>query len=277
MAFIRPSLILQAMLVPEEYNDATAREIKRSYMHIAQSIVKELPAEEENEGNIMQFRIRMMKPYWDLSDPAAEELWSNVMPQWLQNQTRNVSTAMHNFNTVNHPRGAKNVSYEWADFEFNNHALIRVKTDGENRVPVDMVKVAGDVRRLLNAGAFGEGEITRVRVPSLASIAEQKAAYEALKEEVRLEQEKLDEDALLRETAAMEVTPDELADAIEGAPFVAEGAASEDITAAEEAAPEVAEPAVTQVPTLPPFELSYRVWGIEFADGTVKEYESTLA
>ena len=120
MPFIRPSLVLQAMLTPANYTPETEREIKRSYNFIASAIVKQLEGDAAADGNIMQFRIRLMKPYWDTSDAAARELWDAVMPRWLHNQALNVTTAMRNYNTVTHNPGAKNVTYAWADFEFNN-------------------------------------------------------------------------------------------------------------------------------------------------------------
>ena len=77
----KPSLVLQVRLRPEEYSDTAAAEIKRSYMYLAQSVVSELDEGERAEGNLMRLNVRLMKPFWDASDPAAEQLWrASFMP-----------------------------------------------------------------------------------------------------------------------------------------------------------------------------------------------------
>ena len=255
MAFIRPSLVLQAMLVPEEYSIDEEKEIKRSYMHIAQSVVRPWDADKAGEGNVMQFRIRLMKPYWDEADPAAAELWDAVMPLWIRNQAKNVSTAMHNFNTVDHPGAAKNISYEWTDFEFNDNATIRVKTEADNTIGADMPALAAKVRHLLCSGALGERKPALIRVPSRESIADQLAAYGALRAQAR--------DANKAREAALA--------AAEAAAAAAE---------AGEISPEEAEAAKAAVPaavTVPPFAYDYSVWGLEYADGSVVQFDSRNA
>ena len=130
----KPSLVLQVRLRPEEYSDTAAAEIKRSYMYLAQSVVSELDEGERAEGNLMRLNVRLMKPFWDASDPAAEQLWRASFMPWLVNATRNMSTAMHNYNTVLHPLGAGNVTYQWADFDFAPHAVLRLKVDNGESV-----------------------------------------------------------------------------------------------------------------------------------------------
>ena len=178
MAFIRPSLVLRALLRPEECTVPTAREIKRSYSFIASCLVEPQKEGEEDDGNVMRFHIRMMKPYWDTSDPKARELWDAVMPRWLRNQALNVTTAMNRYNTIRHSDGAQNVTYSWADFEFNTFATLRVKLNSDNTLDADVVALAEKARRLLNAGAFGEEPPVLVRIPSKASLAAQVAEYE---------------------------------------------------------------------------------------------------
>ena len=173
----KPSLVLQVRLRPEEYSDTAAAEIKRSYMYLAQSVVSELDEGERAEGNLMRLNVRLMKPFWDASDPAAEQLWRASFMPWLVNATRNMSTAMHNYNTVLHPLGAGNVTYQWADFDFAPHAVLRLKVDDENRIPSEAPAFCDKARTLAAEGAFGEN-VARVRIPSRASIAAQEAAFE---------------------------------------------------------------------------------------------------
>lgn len=304
MPFIRPSLVLQAMLVPEEYSEDTAKEIKRSYMYIAQSIVKELPADQAKEGNIMQFRIRLMKPYWNEADPAAAELWDAVMPHWLRNQVVNMSTAMHNYNTVTHPGQAKNVQYAWADFEFNDNATIRVKMTDDNTLGADIPALAAQVRHLMAAGAFGEDKPALIRVPSLASYTAQREAWEAQVAEAKRINDEADraeaeaaEEAKAQEQAAEAGAAAGAeadakgaaaqADGTEAAAGSAAGAVVEERPQSEEAAPEGAaaaeaaddaanatQPREIRRVEVPAFELDYRVWGLEYPDGRVAEFQA---
>lgn len=125
----------------------------------------------------MRLNVRLMKPFWDASDPAAEQLWRASFMPWLVNATRNMSTAMHNYNTVLHPLGAGNVTYQWADFDFAPHAALRLKVDDENRIPSEAPALCDKVRTLAAEGVFDEN-VARIRIPSRASLAAQEAAFE---------------------------------------------------------------------------------------------------
>lgn len=238
----KPSLVLQAKLQPEEYSEAAAAEIKRSYMYLAQSLVSAHDKDNADEGNVMRLSIRLMRPYWDPADDGAEELWQASFMPWLTNITRNLSTAMHNFNTVMHPLGSGNVTYTWADFDFGPHGIFRVKIDDENRIPADAPTLMDRARRLAAAGTFEE-DVALVRMPSTTSEEAQRQAFEA---------------AL--------------------ASYQQECAAWEQARAAAEASTDNAEvPDPGPAPVEPVFTRDYTTWGIEYADGTVKEFDSTSA
>lgn len=313
MAFIRPSLVLQAALKPADFTADNAKEIKRSYLFIAQSAVKEQEPEDAAEGNVMQLRIRMMKPYWDTADAAANELWDAVMPKWLRNQMVNVTTAMRQFNTVHHTGAATNLAYDWVDMEFNDHALIRVKTNEDNTVSADVASIASRVRRLMGEGAFGEEKPQVIRVPSRASIAAQKAEYEALCAQIReanaraqaadaaaraAEEEAVDEEAAAIEAAVAEFAEEHQEALVasmdtEGAEEIvleapAAGTAevvvdfvhgtvggTEDLPDDEDDADDTG--AALDYTPIPPFTLDYSVWALEYADGRVVEFDSAQA
>lgn len=283
----KPSLVLQVKLSPEEYSEAAAAEIKRSYMYLAQSLVAELDEDERAEGNLMRLNVRLMKPFWDPSDPAAEELWRVSFMPWLANATRNMSTAMHNYNTVLHPLGAGNVTYQWADFDFAPHGVLRLKVDDENRIPSEAPAFCDKVRALAAEGAFGEN-VARIRIPSRASIAAQEAAFEEEQARYRAAlaaqggtAESENVDAALTGADDVSVEPaseaGEVAETVEAteaaeAAQVAEAADAAEPTDAAEAdtAADAADGALTE----PVFNLDYSVWGIEYADGTVVEFDS---
>ena len=281
MAFIRPSLVLEARLKPQDYTPETEREIKRSYSFIASAIVRVLDETEAADGNVMRFHIRMMKPYWDTSDAAACELWDAVMPRWLGNHALNVTTALNRYNTVGHPAGAGNVDYEWADFEFNTFGTMRVKLNDDNTLSADVPALAEKQRRLSNAKAFGEEQPVLVRMPTKASIAAQIAAYEELKRQAA---EARAAAAAAAEAAAAEPEPapsEEPAEpALDAAVSASDGTVVIDAEAVAAPLPplEEEEPApAVQVPAVPPFALDFSVWGLEYADGRVVEFDSATA
>lgn len=282
----KPSLVLQVRLRPEEYSDTAAAEIKRSYMYLAQSVVSELDEGECAEGNLMRLNVRLMKPFWDASDPAAEQLWRASFMPWLVNATRNMSTAMHNYNTVLHPLGAGNVTYQWADFDFAPHAVLRLKVDDENRIPSEAPAPCDKVRTLAAEGVFDEN-VARIRIPSRASLAAQKVAFEEEQARYRA--------ALAAQNEAAEAAEEILADGAEAdaqaeaagsveepeavqASATAEDAstAEADTTAAADATAAAAETSEAAGDALaePVFNLDYSIWGIEYVDGTVVEFDS---
>ena len=285
----KPSLVLQVKLSPEEYSEAAAAEIKRSYMYLAQSLVAELDEDERAEGNLMRLNVRLMKPFWDPSDPEAETLWQASFMPWLANAARNMSTAMHNYNTVLHPLGAGNVTYQWADFDFAPHAVLRLKVDDENRIPSEAPAFCDKVRTLAAEGAFGEN-VACIRIPSRASIAAQKAAFEEEQARYRAAlaaqggtAEGENVDAALTGADGVSVEPaneaDEIAEIVESteaaeAVQVAEAADAVESaeTAESDAATEASEDALAE----PVFNLDYSIWGIEYTDGTVVELDSRI-
>lgn len=251
---VRPSLVLQVELLPEEYSEDAAAEVKRSYMHMAQSLVKEAPEADCDDANLMRLCIRLMRPYWNENDPDEQSLWEGSMRRWLQNITRNISTDMHNFNTVMHPPGTGNIVYNWADFEFDDNAVFRVKVDADNRIDSAIPQVIEKARSLLSAGAFGDGEIARIRIPSLASYQSQ---LQAAQEAQEAQQDAPAEDGTETEHAEEQEVSEE---------------ASEPATDSAEEDGEVEE--IEESDATPRFDIDFSVWGIEYADGSIHEFDS---
>lgn len=236
----KPSLVLQVGLVPECYSEAAVAEIKRSYMYLAQSVVRGLEGDEASEGNLMRLSIRLMKPYWDASDAAAQQLWDRSFMPWLANAARNMSTAMHNYNTVLHPLGCGMVEYGWADFDFGPNGVLRVKVDDENRITPEAPLLCDRFRALSGQGSFGQG-VRLVRTPSVASLETQRQAAE----EARRAAAQAAEDAPAQEDGACQPEGDQ--DAAE--------------------APQADLPCPAPV-------LDFSQWGIEYEDGSVEELDS---
>ena len=123
------------------------------------------------------------------------------------------------------------------------------------------------VRDLMNEGALGEG-IACVRIPSRASYEAQLAAAEAAQAQAEAEQA-----AGTAEEQAAEVDEAAGQEAVAAADVVADGEAAEFAEAGEADAAEQPEPAFA-APVLPAFDVDYGTWGIEYADGTVREFDA---
>ena len=259
-AFIRPSLILRMDLDERLFSDEQVADIKRSYSYVAPSLVQShAPADEARVENIMRFMIKLHRPYWDKSNADAEELWQGVMPKWLHNMFAKVSNTITAANNIHAENGEPAFPYHWLELEFSDNALMAVKTRSDSSFPAEGVDMVERVRDLMNEGALGEG-IACVRIPSRASYEAQLAAAEAAQAQAEAEQA-----AEIDEAAGQE--------AVTAADVVAEGEAAEFAEAGEADAAEQPEPAFA-APVLPAFDVDYGTWGVEYADGTVREFDA---
>ena len=274
-AFVRPSLILRMDLDERLFNDEQVADIKRSYSYVAPSLVQSHePADEARVENVMRFMIKLYRPYWDKSDAAAQELWQGVMPKWLHNMFAKVSNTITAANNIHAENGEPAFSYHWLELEFGDNALMAIKTASDSSFPADGVEMVERVRDLMNEGAFGDG-VACVRIPSRASYEAQLAAAEAAEaERVAAEQ------AAATEKAAAQEAAEQVAAGTE--PAAAEVAEAASAQAADEVAPadaddqaaeEQPEPAFS-APVLPAFDVDYGTWGIEYADGTIREFNA---
>ena len=266
-AFIRPSLILRMDLDERLFNDECVSDIKRSYSYVSPSLVQaHKPVDGQRPGNVMRFMIKLHRPYWDKSNADAEELWQGVMPKWLHNMFAKVSNTITAANNIHAENGEPAFPYHWLELEFGDNALMAVKTGSDSSFPAEGVDMVERVRDLMNEGALGEG-IACVRIPSRASYEAQLAAAEAAQA-----QAEADQAAGVAEEQAAEVDEAAGQEAVAAADVVAEGEAAEFAEAGEADAAEQPEPAFA-APVLPAFDVDYGTWGIEYADGTVREFD----
>ncbi|ACV22709.1 Uncharacterised protein [Slackia heliotrinireducens] len=259
MSLVRPSTIIQIMLMPEDYRDGVDVELKRSYIHLAQAIVSELPEDARDDGSIMRLSARLMKPFWDTDDPAACELWNVSMMRWLRNTTRIMSNDMKQYNECAHPGGLPAINYSYVDFDFGRgKGVFRIKLLDENQIPENAPHMVSKGRELLNDQAFGDADIVLVRMPSKASYTRQLEAF--AEETAAYEEEKRRREQLAAEAEDMQAEHAQDPSA-SGDRLAVDGG---DADAASEPEPLVK----------PEFTLDYSVWGIEYADGTVLEFDA---
>lgn len=177
MPLPRPSVVIKASLDPQLCSEAMEREFKRSFMIIAQSLVTPLSPEEAAEGNRLRLCVRMHQPYWNCADPDAQALWEGSLSRWLENLLRNLNNTMRTFNQVLHPAGAGNLDFAFVELEFGDNALVRFALMG-NQLPSNAAAMVEELRRLMAGGAFGEGEVAAVAIPSDDSLAARRLALE---------------------------------------------------------------------------------------------------
>ena len=258
-AFIRPSLILRMDLDERLFNDECVSDIKRSYSYVSPSLVQaHKPVDGQRPENVMRFMIKLHRAYWDKSDEAAQQLWEGVMPKWLHNMFSKVSNTITAANNVRAENGQPAFPYHWLELEFGDNALIAVKTGSDSSFPADGVDMVERVRDLMNAGALGQG-IACVRIPSRASYEAQLAAAEQAQAEAAVAAEQ-GESAGQKDQQAVDVAAADEGEAVVAADQVADVA-------------DAAEPAFA-MPELPAFDVDYGTWGIEYADGTVREFDA---
>ena len=236
-------MILQMDLDERTCSDEVIAGIKRSYSYVAPTTVATHEPGEGPARNVMRFRIRLHRPYWDKNDPDAEKLWSRMMPTWLRNMFHKVSSTIVAAAKVSHRQGEPVLEYAWVELEFGDNVLVAVKTADDSSIPEEAVGWVERVRDLMGESAFGDEPPVCVRIPSPASLERQRALA----------------------LAELEAAAAAKADAVAGDGAVAAEAA------------ETAEAA--EVPPIeePKFTVDYTVWGIEAADGGVREFDSGAA
>lgn len=279
-AMVRPSLILKMDFDERAYNDEVKSEIKRSYSYVAPSLVETHEACDGRPENVMRFTIKVHRPYWDMNDEASQELWEGSMVKWLHNMLAKVSNTMMAANTQHKNRGERTVDYAWLDLEFGNNLTIRVKLNADSSIPENTYDIVAAVREAACAGALGDNPVM-VSVPSYESWSAQLAAVEAelaaqaeaeaaaAAEAAAQEAEALGDDQAAETDEIVETGElAESADDVEGA----DDAETADDELEGEEADEIEE--LPEFPPFPDFEVDYRTWGVEDADGAIREFDS---
>lgn len=273
-AMVRPSLILKMDFDERAYNDEVKSEIKRSYSYVAPSLVETHEACDGRPENVMRFTIKVHRPYWDINDEASQELWEGSMVKWLHNMLSKVSNTMIAANTQHKNRGERTVDYVWLDLEFGNNLTIRVKLNADSSIPENTYDIVAAVREAACAGVLGDN-LAVVSVPSYESWSAQLAAVEA---ELAAQAEA--EAAAAAEAAAQEAEVsggDQEAETDETVEVVEDAEAVDDVESADDELEDEETDETEELPEFPPFpdfEVDYRIWGVEDADGVIREFDS---
>ena len=308
MATIHPSMIIRMNIDSREYSETLREEIRRSYAYVSTAVVNPVDVESDEIQNTMQLDVKLHKPYWDENDAAQQETWNAGMEKWLHNMFVKLSGTVQGANATYQEHGKNPLFYAWTEVKFGNDALITFKTPQDCGLGDAHVARIADVRHLLCAGAFGSN-VARVRIPSLASYQEQArklveadkakaAAQEHVQRLAQAEQEipadmaaaakanvpgevvVLQSDAAMLRKSEWAKRHDNVDTADNAEPSAQEETAENpmpetpgtpDAVSAEQHSDTAAEP-ITQ--TYVNFDPDTRIWGIEYANGNVRQYDS---
>ena len=273
-SMVRPSLILKMNLDEHIYSDETIADIKRSYSYVAPSVIEQHETGDARPENIMRFRVKLHRPYWDANDAASCEQWDKVMPKWMHNMLYKVSSTITAVNKVRKERGQILIPYMWLEMEFNNNVTIALKTASDSSLSYDYIEFIEEARKLMAQGAFGEESIARICIPSKESYeAQLKEAEEAEEAAKAAEAQEAAEGS---EGAEGEAVEGEVESLCEDAPAVQDAEDAPAVQDAEDAEATEDAPAF-EWPKLPEFDVDYSIWGIEYANGTVRSFNSVKA
>lgn len=293
MSRVRPSLILHADIDEREYNDDLVASLKRSYAYVSPMVVASHEPAADDVENVLRYDIRMYRAYWDESDPEAAAQWDEVMPKWLHNMFYKVSSTITASNKMSSTHRTKPLYFAWTELQFGDNVTFAFKTKEDCSLDDTYLEFVQQGRRLMNDGTFGS-DVAAIRIPSRASYEQQKLAI--IEEQRRKAEEEAAAAAAQDEEHASEIPVDADQDAVsttnDGESPTGENAlttsasaavagksaqqgdegdaadAGEAIEASEE---EQAEPELPHVN----FDPDTTIWGIEYADGSVREYDSS--
>ena len=305
MARIRPSLILRADIDEREYDDDLVAMIKRSYSYISPSVVASHPAISDDVENTIRYDVKLYANYWDEADEAAQANWAEVMPKWLHNMFYKVGNTIVATNKQARKSRNRPLFYEWTELQFGDNMTFAFKTREDCSLDDTCIGQVELGRHLLCTGELGQG-VACIRSPSRASyeaqklsiVEERRRAEEEAKAAAMTEAQAAEGEAAAADTAAegedasgSPAAPDvqepiaELQEALDHAAGAQQAhaleaqdrAGGEDAEAAEAVPEGEPEEAVEEEkPSLPHvnFDPDTTIWGIEYADGTIREYDT---
>ena len=254
MPKIHPSFITRMSIDSRLYTEALAQDIKRNFNYVGVNYTEPVSIETQELQNTIQIDVILHRNYWGADAEGAEELWAGDLGEWLKNIVYKVSNNITARNTTSLEYHEPIVDFTWAEFRFGENGLFRFKTQKDCSIAKDTVDVIIAGRKLIVSGALGEN-VSSICIPSPESYAAQRDAIMA-----EAAAQKADEQA------AAETTDEALTEPVQTGDDMDTTAEETEITpeASEEKA---AAEAIN-------FDPDTTIWGVEYADGTRKQYDS---
>lgn len=277
MALPHPSLTLVLDIDERLDSEELRLEIGRCYTHVCLTLVRTHPACEGEPRNIARFLVKMgTRSYWNSSDEGADELWNGIVERWIGNELYKVGNNMRIFNRRQLDAGREPLDFHWVELDLQNGRIaVLLRCDSTSAVDPEASKTVTTLRDACNKGALGDGAV-RVLMPSPASYEQQREAGLAAKAQREAEEaarlqaeveraadeaaaaERIAEEAFLESPTLSGARQGDDAAAADDAAAVGGGEVVEDLYALDEA----------------DFALEYRMWQVEYADGSVRIFDS---
>ena len=278
MALIRPSMTLVFNLDDRVWSEETELELKRCFSYVSAPLVRHHAAEsdEEEASNAARALVTFgTRKYLHSADEGADELWDEVVEQWIGNILHKVGSTMKAFNRRQRKIDMPEIVFDKFDIELQNGEFtVSLHPDLLGYVPAELNAAFTMARSLLNDGTFAGAD--RVRIPADDSFAKQQdAAWQTWQEE-HPEPEEPEQEA-----EGAEQVPETDYFSEEWLEYDRERKSYEKTAVAPTDSDELP-PIEREEEVEPPepfsFEVDYTVWAVHFADGTWRRYDSsTLA
>lgn len=268
MAQPRPSLTLILDIDERLDNEELRREVDRCYSHVGPTLVHPHPTADGEPENIMHFLVKLgTRNYLHATDAGADELWDGVMQRWLYNELHKVSNNMKIFNRRQRDMGGTPLMFDWVEVDLQNNELTALlHCDTASGLSPEVSEQLSVMRTAYNNGALG-CQVQRVFMPSRASYTQQQTVGQAEKKQRDLEEATVRAADIKAEQVAREK-----AEAQAEKAFLASPA----LCSTNENTPVATDPAADDPFLLdePDFAVSYQLWSIEQADGSMHTYDS---
>ncbi len=294
---IRPSLTLILDLDESFATDETIQELKRSYSHIGTPVIRTHKTEsDEQPHNTARALLKLgTKKYLNHADEGADELWADVMEQWIGNAFHRIGNNMKVFNDRQREIKLPQIFFNSFEIVLQGGTLtIAVHPSPEGLMDPSLKTAITAARDLYNESLTDSenGVITTITIPADASYCEQNAAAWEAWVEVHPEALPADEAADVDESEADIDT--EAALASETSPTPATPKTREELLAEDIIAKSYENTAVsaTDSDALPSperfadaeednedeeqftFDVDYSLWGVAYENGSERLFDS---
>lgn len=280
MAIIRPNLVLILDIDEKFATKATKDEIKRNYTHIGSPIIRSHEHEEEPQNNATLMVDFGVRDYLHSDVENADQLWDDVVEQWIGNMLHKVGNNMKVFNDRQRKIRMPELIFDRMDIVLGDDELtIGLHTDPLSFIEKHLKTQVSTVRKLYNDGTFKD--VVRVNIPSTASYDEQRdAAWETWSAEHPEPEEPEEPEEPIEEPVNNHgVVPDYDDEAYEAWLEADKEAKSYENTAVpptdSDALPRPERPEEPEEPEQFDFDVDYTLWQVFYADGTNRIYDSS--
>ena len=277
MAQPRPSCTLILDIDEKLATEETRLEVKRCYSYVGSALVRTHPSPDDGtQTNVMRLLAKLgSRHYLRSSEAGADDLWNSTIARWFYNQFHTVSNNMRIYNRRQREIGNTELRFDWIECDMENGALrVAMRLDSTCSVPPERADMLTQVRDALNAGTLGE-DVVRIAMPSASSWEEQLEAGRAAANARAAEEEAAAQAALAAEEEARAKAEAEAAEDFLESPELAQKAQQE--ASKEQGGQKPEEENNPFEEEVPEFTVNYRMWEVEYADGSIRVFDSEQA